>query len=652
MAPSSARFRADIEGLRAVAILLVVASHYAIPGFSGGFIGVDVFFVVSGYLITSILVREHEETGRIDLLRFYSNRLRRLLPALAVMLAVCGFLAWRLLPLSEQPAQGKAGAMAAFWISNLFFAYSDVDYFATETSGNVFLHTWSLGVEEQFYLLWPLLILLAGPFVLGRTKRLAALWCVIACLSLILCLAWTNTQPRLAFYMMPARAWQFAVGALTWLCARHMPPSSTNAGIAGPAGIMLLAASLVLIDPSTQYPGLWALLPTLGCATLLWAGNNAATPVSRALSARPMQALGRLSYSLYLWHWPILAIGQRLLPLDGQLRNTVFVLGISLLATIATHSLIENPIRFGHPARLRHAWQLGLALGLMVLVDSLMLGWTANARRVLANAPNPSYHAINDVPVIYRDGCDDWFEDDKLNPCVYGSNNARRTAVLLGDSIGAQWFPALSGIFDSEEWRIVVLTKSSCPIVDERYFYRRIGRDYVECATWRERAIAWLEQNPAQVIFIGSSASYEFSREQWTQGTRRILDRLDPHTDAIYVIEANPTVAFDGPDCLSRRVREKCQGEPASTRYPQVAEYLHQAIAQQPKAHWLETASFVCPDGKCQAMRTIGGRDIVMFRDKQHLTASFAAAALEHFLNQVRVPQPARDHMSFNESEQ
>lgn len=644
MAPSSATFRADIEGLRAVAILLVVAGHYAVPGFSAGFIGVDVFFVISGYLITSILVREREETGRIRLLRFYANRLRRLLPALATMLVVCGFLAWRFLPLNEHPAQSKAGAMAVLWVSNLFFAYADVDYFATETTGNAFLHTWSLGVEEQFYLVWPLLILLAAPFALGRAKRLAALWCVIGCLSLIACLAWTQTQPMLAFYMMPARAWQFAVGALAWLCVRHLPPSATKARAAGWTGVTLLAASLAFIGPSTPYPGLWALLPTLACAALLWAGGGTATLVTGALSTRPMQALGRLSYSWYLWHWPVLVIGQHLLPIHGHLRNTVLALGVSLLAAVATHSLIENPIRFGRPARLRHAWQLGLALCLMVLVNSQMLRWNADANHALAHAPDSPYRAIADIPVIYQDGCDDWFQSDELKPCVYGSNDAQNTAVLLGDSIGAQWFPALVEMFDPAEWRIVVLTKSACPIVDEPFFYQRIGREYVECAIWRERAIAWLQQNPAKHIFIGGSAAPEFSPEQWTQGTRRILDRLAPYTEAIHVIESNPTIGFNGPACLSQRPPEECTSPPASTRYPEVAGYLRQAIALQPKAHWLETASFVCPDGRCQALRTIGTREIVVFRDSYHLTASFAAAAADHFLRQMPAPTDAGMH--------
>lgn len=152
MAPTPSTFRSDIEGLRAIAVLLVIAGHYTIPGFGAGFIGVDIFFVISGYLISGILIREVESAGRIRLLHFYANRLRRLLPALAAMVIVSTLAAYHLLPQTQHPAQSEAGAAAILWISNIYFAFSDVDYFSAETSHNIFLHTWSLGVEEQFYL--------------------------------------------------------------------------------------------------------------------------------------------------------------------------------------------------------------------------------------------------------------------------------------------------------------------------------------------------------------------------------------------------------------------------------------------------------------------------------------------------------------------
>lgn len=638
MTTSTPFFRPDIEGLRAIAVLLVIAAHYAIPGFAGGFIGVDIFFVISGYLITGILVREYQATGRIALMRFYANRLRRLLPALVTMLGVSALLIWWLFPVSQQPGQSRAGAMAGLWLSNMYFALSDVDYFAAETSSNAFLHTWSLGVEEQFYLLWPVFILLLAPRSQVQHRRLV--WCLlgVAALSLLACLWLVQSYATLAFYLMPARAWQFAGGALIWLLVQRKQPSTAQANSVGLLGLTLLVFSLVVIDETTLYPGIAALLPTAASMAMLWAGSvGRISPVVAPLCTTSMQVIGRLSYTWYLWHWPCLVIGEQLFPVRGNWANTVLALGVSFLAAIATHHLIENPIRYGRPARTRYGWQVGLSLCLMVLLNSQMLRWHTDAQDILDRSSNTAAaRAVVDTPVIYQHGCDDWYHSDELKPCVYGKADAPKTALLLGDSIGAQWFPALTAMLDPQQWRIVVLTKSSCPMVDEPFFYQRIGRDYTECSTWRERAIDWIRQNPVQWIFMGGTASPGFMPEQWEQGSRRILDRLASHADAIYVIEANPTLAFDGPGCLRQRPSEQCTSAPASTpRYPEVARYLQQAIAQQPKAHWLETSSYVCPHDQCQALRHINGQEIVVFRDSQHLTASFVATAAEHFLRQM-----------------
>ncbi|MGC1549941.1 MAG: acyltransferase, partial [Rhodanobacter sp.] len=211
-------YRSDVEGLRAVAILLVVAVHAGVPWLAGGFVGVDVFFVLSGFLITGLLVQEISDTGRLRFMDFYVRRLRRLLPALLVMLLVICALAALLLAPSEQRDQADAAGMAALWLSNIHFAFAQQSYFAPGTETNLFLHTWSLGVEEQFYLIWPALLV----WLLGRDgqrgmARLKIGMFVLIAVSLLACVMLTYQAPQLAFYMMPLRAWQFAAGALVWL---------------------------------------------------------------------------------------------------------------------------------------------------------------------------------------------------------------------------------------------------------------------------------------------------------------------------------------------------------------------------------------------------------------------------------------------------
>lgn len=635
----SQHFRHDIEGLRAIAVLLVIAAHFAIPGFAGGFVGVDIFFVISGYLITSILLREQQSSGTIQLGRFYANRLRRLLPALATMLIISSLLASQLLHESQYLEQGPAAAMAAIWASNIHFSFADIDYFADEAANNALLHTWSLGVEEQFYLVWPLFILLMTHWAARRQNRSTAIWffSAVALASFVACIATSTLAPKFAFYMMPTRAWQFATGALAWLLVRSIAPSQTQAAIASWAGLLMLLTSVTLIGPDSVYPGILALLPTLATALLLWAGAAPiSTPAAKMLALRPMQALGRLSYSWYLWHWPILVIGEHLIPIKGHALNTLLAIAISLLAAMLTHYLVERPVRYGTTARLPPKWQLVMALCTMVLLNSQLLRWHNSTERRLTDGHNDAFaHAMADAPVIYQHGCDTWYHDAELKPCIYGPPSAEKTAVLMGDSIGAQWFSALAAMLDPQKWRIIVLTKSSCPMVDEPYFYKRIGREYTECAIWREKAIGWLQQQHVDRLFIGSTASNSFSDTQWREGTRRILDRLEQSASAIYLIEANPKLSFNGPRCLMQNGIEHqsdCQEAAGPAQYQHVAALLKALTESHPKTHWLATSSLVCPKGQCQAMRD----GVVVFRDAQHLTASFVTSLAPGLLEQIQ----------------
>lgn len=634
----SKHFRTDIEGLRAIAVLLVIAAHFAIPGLAGGFIGVDIFFVISGYLITSILFRELDSTDTIALLRFYANRLRRLLPALLVMLIGSSLLASHLLHESQYQGQGTASAMAAVWLSNIYFTFSDVDYFAEKNTNNAVLHTWSLGVEEQFYLLWPLFILFIARACKSRDKRTAAivLFSTITVVSFIACLAYSILDPQFAFYMMPTRAWQFSAGALIWLLTFEQKLSEPKALTMGASGVFLLLSAIVVIRPDAVYPGALALLPTLATCLLLWSGKACTqNAIGAFLALPPMQILGRLSYSWYLWHWPVLIIGEQLTAIRGHAGSTALALLISLLAAILTHILIEKPVRYGATARVQPKWQIIIALFAMVLLNSQFLRWQANTQKQLAKDSSVLTSAMTDAPIIYQHGCDTWYNDAELRPCIYGQADAPKTAVLLGDSIGAQWFSALTGMLDAKHWRLIVLTKSSCPMVDEAFFYERIRREYSECAEWREKAITWLQQQPVDRLFLGSTASNTFTDQQWQEGTRRILDRLASSAKAIYLLEANPTLNVNGPQCLMQHGvnhQNECHNPAGPAQYIHVAELLKKVAESQAKTHWLPTSEFVCPGGQCQAMRD----GTVIYRDSQHLTASFVAKAAPYFLEQVQ----------------
>ena len=303
-----AHFRPDIEGLRAVAVIAVLLFHVGLPGVPGGFIGVDVFYVISGFLITGLLVRELRATSTVDLVTFYARRLRRLLPAALVVIGVTLVASWAVLSRLRFPEVAGDAAASALYVSNLRFAEQATDYLAAHESPSPYLHFWSLAVEEQFYLFWPLLLLVGARLL--SLARLGLLLALVALGSFGLSLVWTDTEAPWAFFSLPTRAWELAVGALIAVGALRLPRRSPEPLAIGlvTAGLGLIVIACVVIDDSTPYPGMAALLPVVGTALVIIGGSATSAGPSRWLSASVPRWLGRISYSLYLWHWPILVL--------------------------------------------------------------------------------------------------------------------------------------------------------------------------------------------------------------------------------------------------------------------------------------------------------------------------------------------------------
>lgn len=635
-------YRPDLEGLRAVAILLVVAVHAGVPWLRGGFVGVDVFFVLSGFLITGLLVQEVSDTGRLRFAEFYVRRLRRLLPALLTMLLVVGTLASLLLAPAEQRGQSSAAAMAALWLSNIHFAFAPQSYFAPGTETNLFLHTWSLGVEEQFYLVWPALLV----WLLGRdgergVTRLKIGMFVVAATSFATCVWLSYQAPQLAFYTMPLRAWQFAAGALVWL--HFKVPSATRSApwwnrrprmlhIIGWLGLTLIASAGVLFSADIPYPGGYALLPTLGAVAVVASGSLAAQPVgvSRLLSWRPLQWIGGISYSWYLWHWPILLLGHAITGSDAPLYRLAWVL-LSLSLAWLSCRLIESPIRNRRQWLARPRMAIFGALALMLLANSLCVDWNNRAVERMQSPLMQRYAmAHGDAPAIYGMGCDDWYHSDTVHICAFGPADATHTAVLMGDSHAGQWFPAVARAFDRPGWRLLVLTKSSCPMVDEPFFYERIGKEYTVCSSWRARALAQVAKLKPDVVLLGTVDTDGFSKAQWIDGTTKVLAVLSPAVGHVYLLRDTPRLPFDGPDCLAKHagrpawlgLRHACSTRADDSLGDQVYRWLGEAAGRFANVSMLDMNAQICPGDICMAER----QGMVVFRDGQHLTGSFAAS--------------------------
>lgn len=623
-------FRGDIEGLRAIAIVLVVAAHARVPWLAGGFIGVDVFFVLSGFLITGLLVREVAESGRIDFASFYVRRFRRLMPALLFMLLVVCVVASRVLAPSEVIEQAGAAAMAAVWLSNFHFALGKLNYFSEGADANLFLHTWSLGVEEQFYLVWPALLL--GTWMLVRRSGIAFASCwkvvlfLVACASLVGSLVWTPRAPSLAFYMMPMRAWEFSLGGLLWaLPTSGWAPSVARPwrSVSGWLGLMLIAGAAFGFNGAEPYPGWRALVPALGAALVIYSGMGGGDVAPGSLLASPpLQWLGRISYAWYLWHWPVLLLGRQVLGQDLPLLRAAEV-AISLMLAWLSYRCIELPLR--HRTwwlTYRRAALLGSVV-VMVLANVMAIRWHNHASDALGRSDVARFaQAHMDAPVIYGMGCDDWYKSDRVNICAFGSREAKHTAVLMGDSIAGQWFPAMARAFDRPGWRLLVLTKSACPMVDEPYFYARIGREYTECARWRSAALAQVAAIKPDIFLVGTVSTNGFTEAQWTEGTARVLDKVSASTGHIFVLRGTPLLPFDGPDCLARHEGSAadCSAPYKDDHANQVFRWLAAATSRFDNASVADFNDLVCPNDVCHA--ALNGR--IVFRDSQHMTASFA----------------------------
>lgn len=628
-------FNPELQGLRALAVLLVVLYHAGVPYISSGFVGVDVFFVLSGFLITRILQHELSDRGRLDVIDFYARRLRRLLPALLLMCGVVGILAWLVMPEFEAGQMLASGPAAVTWLSNLYFAYRQQGYFDELANQDLFLHTWSLGVEEQFYLLWPWLLLVSymlirrhGLDVAQSRRRLAQVLMIIAVFSFSLCLYWTVFRPAAAFYLMPSRVWQFTLGALAWvwLGGRRDPFGSERLGVT--FGVILIVGSAIWMPEDAVWPGPGALLPSLGAA-LVVISAGADSSDRRGLLAHPMLVwLGDRSYSIYLWHWPWLLLPVALTgPATGW--SMVFILAGILLSAAVSYRWVELPFWKGRYRDWSTSRVYVHGFGSMALLA--VMSWIALGQLTTTEPRWLGAEVAGKVPDIYAAGCDGWFNNDDVVACGFGDSRAPHTAVLIGDSIGTQWYPAIGEIFAQSGWRVLVFTKSACPIVNRPIYYERIQKTYEMCGRWRDKLLVELDQLRPAVTIIGSSATYEFEPDQWLEGSAEIFARLSVNSQQVLVIPGTPPFDAGSRACLRRAsdeeavsvIRARCRFGAADQPSVAVTSYLESASARWDNVQLLDLNDLICPDGYCYPLNESGVR---VYRDSQHLDIAFVRA--------------------------
>jgi peptidoglycan/LPS O-acetylase OafA/YrhL len=630
--------RPDIEGLRGIAVLMVVAYHAGIPWVRGGFVGVDVFFVLSGYLITGLLLEEIAAYGRINLIQFYARRIRRLLPAAAVMLLGIILAGSLLLGPMERVRVGVSARATALYYSNISFSHM-ADYFAPTAETNPLLHTWSLAVEEQFYLAWPLLLMFAA--FLGRRshKKIALILGLFTVGSLVYSLSLTREHLVQAFFNSPPRAWEFGVGGLASLVPvgfllRMRRP------LIGVAGLAFLLLSAVLFSADTLFPGVAVLLPVLGTAAALMAGAVGPMPVVSAVTnSSILQFLGRMSYSWYLWHWPVLVYAKDVFP-DISLAVKIGCASLALAIAYITHRLVENPIRFNPYLMARPAATLAMGALLTVLGLGSASVWR-HSSLAASTAPDQAelVRTAGELP-LRNDGCLTDYANATVRECG-STSQGTKTVVLFGDSHSEQWYPAFQSIAKGTDLRIVTMLKAACPSVRVSVFNPFLRRLEDECSIWRESAISRiLALHPSLVVMCNASGyiarpnmssqhnSGRLSYSQWEDGTRSVLATFAAAGIHTLLIRDTPIAGYDMLDCLSRHLDHQgilpanlCTLDRSVALDDLAWQMEREAARPFTQVTLLDLTDRFCDGQTCQPERN----GMVVLRDTNHISPTYSA---------------------------
>jgi peptidoglycan/LPS O-acetylase OafA/YrhL len=669
---AAAGYRAEIGALRAAAVLAVLAYHLWPARLPGGFVGVDVFFVVSGFLITGIIARELAGTGRLGYGRFMLRRARRLVPAATVALVGGLALTLALLPRTRWLDSALDGISSLFYVVNWTLIARAQEYTTADAAASVFQHFWSLAVEGQFYLVWPALLAVLALAALHRGRN-AACWMLVGTACAILAsLAWSiigsAIQPQAAYFSTLTRAWEFGIGGLVALL-----PAIRATGprlVLGFLGWMALAASLFVIDTSRPFPGWIALLPVGGAVLVILGGEF------RWNRLRAVSFFGETSYSLYLWHWPLIVVAPFALGRELTFGEKLVLVALCIAVAAASTRLVER--RFwarGTVGATRTGAFLrfvgfGAACALALATVQLMLLQRDRDEALQAAAARATLlQECYGAGALLREGCpvddapldaalitfaaQDWGAvwnwapwgmecHDTLREglqegereCSYGDADADYTVAIVGDSHAAQWAGALMVIADARDWRVLVYDKGGCPVMDTAGLTARAGPVTDECVAWSQdtmREIA-ADRSIDAVLTSSFTAAYQLQLAQadpragsvdalaqryatafrlWVESGKRVL-----------VLGDTPQPGFDVPDCLAKAngVQGACSFAFGASPYPDRTSAIAASRAASPSLTYRNPAAWFCSDGRCPAV--IGG--VVVYVDDDHMSSTYA----------------------------
>ncbi len=618
-------FNQSIQGMRGIAILLVLLNHAGLPGFDGGFVGVDIFFVISGYLIGGLLLREVMTKGTIDLWSFYARRCRRLLPAcVLVLVVILACVLWLYAPFEHRELMSSVRASSVYAL-NLWLAGRATDYFGGHTEAIPVLHLWSLAVEEQFYIIWPLLILgAAALFPRDRRRGIFRLTVVAGVLSLVACVVATDIKFQWAFYLAPTRVWEFCAGIVVAIRPPISLRSRTRAvTLLGWASLLTLAATTALFSSQIRFPGFWALIPVCASVGLLVvADSRGGSGPERLLRWRPLRWLGDCSYSVYLWHWPLLIFASVAYP-----RSSPPVTAAALLATLVlgwlSYRWVEQPFKHG----LFPQWT-SRRLVMSAVTVCVALAVVAHIfGRLELDSQQARFRDAAEWPAATQSDCLVLFDAVDQPKCEFGAAAPKATVVLFGDSHAMQWFTPLRNLAGQHGWRLVVLTKANCASADLIVQYYVTRQDYVQCSEWRENMFKRIAALKPDVVVATSSSGHKIPIDRWQAGVGSTIRRLKATGAQVAYVRDTPFANFDVPTCLSRAQwrglapDQLCTYPLAfeQTRYGRMATAEALAVEAQ-GGRYLDFPKDICNVADCPTERD----GMILFKDRNHITEAFA----------------------------
>jgi len=613
------RHRSDLQGLRAVAVLLVVLDHAGLPVLQGGYVGVDVFFVLSGFLITGLLLRQFRADGRIRLTEFYVRRARRILPAAVLTLVVTDLVAHQLLNVVRAREAVGDSVWAAFFMANVHFARAGSDYFAQGQPPSPVQHFWTLAVEEQFYLVWP--VLLAAVLGIAVLRR-RLLWLVLAAAAASF--AWsvhsTATDAAYAYFSTATRAWELALGAALAIAGRRLPAPAAWAGLA------CICAAGVAFSSSTAFPGWAALLPTVGAALVIAAAPGGA---SRLLSLAPFRYVGDRSYAFYLWHWPVLVIAAEYAghELSGAVRLGLLAGAFGL--SILSYAVYENPIRQmrWRPQTGALLWPASAAVVLVVAVP-ILVSLNARATRISEAsaavrptqlgqatavrgswAPLPAVAAavaaakrgaalpspLTPAPTDLRNdfyafpaGCAAGRNRTSSTVCHLGASGAAKTIAVIGDSHAQMWMPTILRMARRDGWEVVPFVKVGC--IPTKWLHTK---DW-GCTLWYRWAVGRAAKLHPQVTLIAASWADDPHPTAAVRAVSALIGRVKPFSATTIVVGDSPHQHRNPVDCLlaSGSTMRSCTARASLTELHTDASVA--ATAQQHGVGFIKVTGWFC----------------------------------------------------------